>query len=119
MKIMPDEACAGCAAQSLCASAGRKISVVEAECRPEMGLRVNDRVTISAGPKAGIFSVRMAFFIPLAIVVGVIFVTVALLGWDEVKGASAGLSAGAFWYGGLYFCRQALRKRLVFTIKET
>ncbi|MDR2533750.1 MAG: SoxR reducing system RseC family protein [Tannerellaceae bacterium] len=119
VKIMPAEACASCAAQSLCSPAARKPSVVEAAIEPGMEPLVNSKVTLSLGRMAGPLSAALAFFIPLAVVTGVIFLAVALLGWDEAEGASAGLSAGAFWYAGLYLCRGALRKKLVFTIKET
>jgi hypothetical protein len=52
-------------------------------------------------------------------VVGAIVLTVAFFGWDEAAGASAGLSAGALWYVGLYICRKALARKIIFTVEET
>ncbi|MDR2499348.1 MAG: SoxR reducing system RseC family protein [Tannerellaceae bacterium] len=117
--IQPVAACLGCAAQSLCASATKRENIIEAELKPGAQLQVNDNVTLKAAPSVGIFSASIAFFIPLAIVVGAIALTVALLGWDEVAGASAGLSAGALWYAGLYICRRALARKLIFEVEET
>ena len=119
VKITPAAACAGCAAQSVCASPGKRENIIEAELKHGAQLRVNDRVTVNAAPSAGLFSAGIAFFIPLAIVVGVIVLTVAAMGWSEVASASAGLSAGAFWYVSLYICRRSLAEKLSFTVEET
>ncbi|MDR2497653.1 MAG: SoxR reducing system RseC family protein [Tannerellaceae bacterium] len=119
VKITPAPACAGCAAQSVCASPSKRENIIEAQLKPGAQPNPNDRVTISAAASVGIFSAVIAFFIPLAIVVGAIVLTVAFFGWDEAAGASAGLSAGALWYVGLYICRKALARKIIFTVEET
>ena len=64
----------------------------------------------------GMKAVRLAYFIPLLVLLAVILGLIAL-GVAEVPSALAGLGAIGLYYLGLYLLRDKLKNEYVFTIK--
>jgi sigma-E factor negative regulatory protein RseC len=117
VKIVPQSACSGCQAKSLCATAGGKEQIIKVSNDLEVLFDINEPVTLSGDRSMGSRAVGLAFVIPLILVVAVIAVT-NYLQWEESASALTGLSLLLPYYATLYILRQKLNKNFTFTIKK-
>ena len=79
--------------------------------------QVNDPVVLIGRTMMGMQAVVLAFVIPCIFVVTAIVVG-ALLDWPETMSGLIGLVLLSLYYGLLYFVRDKLRNRFVFTLKK-
>ncbi len=113
--ITQGSACSACAAAHLCHSAESQEKVIEAwateGCVPQVGQTVTVRGTVGQGMMAAM----LAYVLPLALVVGVLFV---LNGQQmgEARAAMWALLALVPYYGLLRLLQGRLKRRLTFTV---
>jgi len=118
VRVAQQSACSGCRARSLCMPTGGNGQIVEvAASNPELH-HLNDPVVISGQQSLGMEAAALAFVIPLLLVVSAI-VFATWMHWDESISALVGLLLLLPYYASLYLLRDHLRKKFVFTIKET
>lgn len=116
VRIVQLSACSGCHAQSMCSASEKKEKVIEVPDRSGQ-FQVNDPVALIGRTMMGMQAVVLAFVIPCVFVVMAIVVG-ALLDWPETMSGLIGLVLLSLYYGLLYFVRDKLRNRFVFTLKK-
>jgi sigma-E factor negative regulatory protein RseC len=116
VKIARQSACTGCRAKSMCMAADGKELLIEV-VDYSGAFRVNESVILSGEASMGLQAVLLAFVIPLALVVAVIILG-ANIQWEESTSALIGLLLLFPYYIILYFLRDALKKKFIFTIKK-
>lgn len=117
VKVVPQPACTGCKAGSMCMAAAGGKQIIEVLADEADVFHVNDPVTLSGQNSMGQQAVWLAFVIPLILVVAVILFT-TFLQWEESISALTGLSLLFPYYIVLYLLRNTLKKTFVFTIKK-
>ncbi|MDR1981607.1 MAG: SoxR reducing system RseC family protein [Tannerellaceae bacterium] len=116
VKIVQQSACAGCHAQSMCATTESKEKVITV---PDSSgsFHTSEQVWVCGQRSMGLQAVLLAFVFPvIAVVLTVIFGVHRQ--WSEGVSALTGLSLLLPYYGILYLFRHALKKRFVFTIQK-
>ena len=116
VKIIQKAACSDCHAKSVCMSADKKEKIIEV-CDDSGRYNLNEEVIISAQSSMGHFAVALAFIIPLALVVAVIFAGIKISGNEGISGL-IGLSILVPYYFVLYIFRDRLKKTFVFTLSK-
>ncbi|MDR1937266.1 MAG: SoxR reducing system RseC family protein [Tannerellaceae bacterium] len=117
VKIVQQPACAGCRAKSVCATAnGKKEQVIEVTDYSGT-VHTNESVILKGAERMELHAIGLAFIIPLVLVIGAIVVGTGMQ-WQEGTSALAGLLLLFPYYIILYFFRNVLKKRFVFTIKK-
>ena len=116
VRIVQLSACSGCHAQSMCSASEKKEKVIEVPDRSGQ-FQVNDPVVLIGRTMMGMQSVVLAFVIACVFVVTAIVVG-ALLDWPETMSGLIGLVLLSLYYVLLYFVRDKLRNRFVFTLKK-
>jgi sigma-E factor negative regulatory protein RseC len=116
VKVARQAACEGCQARSMCSAAGGKTLLVEAT-DSSGAFRVNESVVLSGQPSMGLQAVWLAFVVPLLLVVAAVVLGAALQ-WQESLSALGGLFLLFPYYILLYFLRDTLKKKFIFTIKK-
>ena len=116
VRITQQSACSGCHAKSMCAASECKDKIIEV---PDYTgkFRVNENVAICGQSSLGLQAVLLAFILPLIIVV-IAIVIGNNLQWKETISGLCGLFVLAVYYCILYFLRDKLKKRFIFTLKK-
>ena len=108
--------CAGCQAQSVCTTTNGKEQLVEVtDCSGTF--HTGETVLLEEKNAMGRQAVFLAFLLPLALLVATILIATGLH-LEEGGSALAGLLALFLYYIILYFFRNALKNKFVFTIKK-
>ncbi len=117
VRIVQLSACSSCVAKKMCNSSEQKEKLIDVKVPEGEHYQVGDEVMLTGTLKMGLRAVVLAYAIPLALLVAVLFLLVHLTG-DEPLSALAALVALAVYYGLLYMNRARLTKKFSFTIKH-
>ena len=115
VSVMPESACAGCHAKSICGEHGEKREIVvktpyAAEYTP------GERVIVALEHnRMGLISVVWSYVLPLIILVGVLFGARAF-GVEDGVAALSSMAAITLYYVTLYLMRKKFDKKIKFTI---
>lgn len=115
VSVMPESACAGCHAKSVCGERGEKREIVvktpyAAEYKP------GERVVVALEHKRmGLISVVWSYVLPLIVLVGVLF-GVKAFGVEDGIAALSSMAAMSLYYVALYLMRKMFDKKIKFTI---
>ena len=115
VSVMPESACAGCHAKSICGEHGEKREIVvktpyAAEYTP------GERVIVALEHnRMGLISVVWSYVLPLIILVGVLFGARAF-GVEDGIAALSSMAAITLYYVTLYLMRNKFDKKIKFTI---
>ena len=115
VSVMPESACAGCHAKSICGEHGEKREIVvktpyAAEYTP------GERVIVALEHnRMGLISVVWSYVLPLIILVGVLFGARAF-GVEDGIAALSSMAAITLYYVALYLMRKKFDKKIKFTI---
>ncbi len=113
--ITQNSACSSCAAAHLCHSAESREKVIEAWATEGNVPQVGQTVTIRGTVGQGMTAVLLAYVLPLALVIGLLFVLVAYQ-MSEAQAALCALLSLLPYYGLLYLLRGRLAQKLTFCV---
>ena len=115
VSVMPESACAGCHAKSVCGERGEKREIVVVTPYAKE-FAIGERVTVALEHnRMGLISVVWSYVLPLVILVGVLFGARAFGANDGVAALSS-MAAMSLYYVGLYLMRKMFDKQIKFTI---
>ncbi len=116
VRITQQSACSGCHAKAMCAASESKDKIIEV---PDYSgkFSVNENVIICGQSSLGLQAVLLAFIFPLILIVAII-ATGNILLWKETTSGICSLTLLAVYYCILYFLRDKLKKRFIFTLKK-
>lgn len=117
VRIEQESACAGCHAKGLCSAGERKDKIIEVTTDNPNAYQVNEKVMVCAGLSLGLQAVLLAFVFPLIIVVAAIL-SGNYLHWSESTSGTVGLLMLIPYYVILYYFRERIKKKFVFTLKK-
>lgn len=115
VRIVQTSACATCSAKGYCSSADSKekiIDVFDATATYQIG----ERVTIIGETSMGMMAVVLAFVIPFILLIGFLFVLMALLN-NEFYAALLSLATLIPYYFILWLNKARLAQRFLFRVK--
>ncbi|MBR5296467.1 MAG: SoxR reducing system RseC family protein [Parabacteroides sp.] len=116
VRIIQKSACSGCHAQGICSASESKEKIIEVPDNSGI-FQLNEEVLLCGKSSLGLQAVFLAFVIPLIIVCTTIAVG-TYLQWEETTSGLTGLILLVPFYCILYFLRDKLKKRFVFTLKK-
>ena len=116
VRIIQQSACSGCHAKSMCTASESKAKVIEVPDNSGK-YHVNEEVQLCGRSSLGLQAVLLAFIFPLIIVFATI-VTGTSMQWEETTCGLTGLLLLVPYYCILYFLRDKLKKRFIFTLKK-
>lgn len=116
IKITQYSACSGCHARSVCILSDCSEKTIDIPYTAS-ALQAGDSVTITGSEQIGNKAVRLAFLYPSVIVFIALF-AVFYYTENELTAGITALAALIPYYITLYFFRNILKKRLVFSIKQ-
>ena len=111
VRIIQQSACSGCHAQSMCSASEKKEKIIEVNDNNPGRFHVNEKVTLCGQSSLGLKAVFLAFVVA-AIVAG------SCLQWDETTSGLTGLLLLVPYYSILYFLREKLKRKFIFTLKK-
>lgn len=117
IRIEQESACSECHAKGLCTASERKEKIIEVMTDNSNAYHVNEKVIVSAELSLGLKAVLLAFVFPLIIVVMAIIIG-TYLNWDESTNGTIGLALLIPYYVILYYFRNRIKKKFVFTLKK-
>lgn len=114
--IENQSACAGCHAKGACGMADVKQKVIMAE-RPPFPVTPGDSVTVYASLNNAVYSVVLAYVIPVLIIVA--FICLLLhFGAGETAAAAGALGGMAVYFILLYLNRRRISGKIRFTVEK-
>ena len=117
VRIIQQSACSGCHAKGMCSASDQKEKIIEVNDPNSDRFHVNEEVTLCGQSSLGLQAVLLAFVLPLIIVVAAI-VAGTYLQWDETTSGLTGLLLLVPYYCILYFLREKLKRKFIFTLKK-
>lgn len=117
VRVEQESACAGCHAKGLCSAGERKEKIIEVTTDNPNAYQVNEKVMVCAELSLGLQAVLLAFVFPLIIVVAAIL-SGTYLHWSESTSGTIGLLMLVPYYVILYYFRERIKKKFVFTLKK-
>ena len=117
VRIIQQSACSGCHAKGMCSASDQKEKVIEVNDPNSDRFHINEEVTLCGQSSLGLQAVLLAFVLPLIIVVAAI-VAGTYLQWDETTSGLTGLLLLVPYYSILYFLREKLKRKFIFTLKK-
>ena len=116
VRIVQSSACASCKVAGRCHASESKEKTVDVTGDYTGVCAVGDNVTVVVSQRAGMFAVTLSAVVPLAVVMIVLAVALAVTGSEPVAAVSALLSLIPY-YILLYFLRGSISSRLTFRIE--
>ena len=116
VRIIQQSACSGCHAKSMCTASESKEKIIEVPDNSGK-FHINEEVQLCGQSSLGLQAVLLAFVFPLIIVFAAI-VTGTSMQWEETTSGLTGLLLLVPYYCILYFLRDKLKKRFIFTLKK-
>ncbi len=117
VRIIQQSACAGCHAKGMCSASDQKEKIIEIiESHPN-NYQLHEEVTICGQSSLGLQAVLLAFVYPFLLVV-LALVVGNYLQWDETISGSVSLLLLVPYYCVLYFMRDRLKRKFIFTLKK-
>ena len=117
VRIEQESACSECHAKGICTASERKEKIIEVITDNSNAYHVNEKIIVSAELSLGLKAVLLAFVFPLTIVVMAIIIG-TYLNWDESTNGTIGLALLIPYYVILYYFRNRIKKKFVFTLKK-
>ena len=119
VRIVQQAACSACKARELCISSESKEKVIDViDSEAAKTCKVGEKVTVCGALSMGKMAVRLAFGVPLALIVVIIPIALKLLNWGEFASVGAATVVLAAYYYGLYLNREQMTKRFAFWIQN-
>ena len=115
VRFVQSSACSGCHAKGICSSQDSAEKIVVAESFGEL-YQVGEKVNILVSNSSAWQAVLFAFAIPLMLALVCLFCLVPLMG--EMMSCLAVLGIMAFYYFGLYLCRNKIGTKVQFTLSR-
>ena len=119
VNILQVAACSGCKARSLCSSSESKEKIIDVyEDDAAMTYKVGEQVKVCGALSMGKLAVRLAFGVPVLVIVVWMLVAMVWLKLGEL--ISVGILAAllAFYFYILYINREKMAKRFAFWIEK-
>lgn len=116
VRIEQKAACSGCHAKSSCIVFGKEEKIIEVNDSSEC-YSPQEEVIVSVRSSMGLLAVVIAFAVPLLLVLFSLMVGITVSG-SEVSGGLIGLSTLALYYLILYFFRDRLQRKFIFTLSK-
>ena len=116
VKIIQQSACSGCHAKSMCAASESKEKIIEVSDNSGR-FHKNEEVLLCGQSSLGMQAVLLAFVLPLIVVVMTIVIGTSMQ-WEETTSGLTGLLLLVPYYCILYFLRDKLKRRFIFTLKK-
>ena len=117
VRILQESACAGCHAKGMCSASEKKEKQIEVTCKNAADYRINEKVIVSAELSLGMKAVLLAFVFPLILVVASLVAGHAFH-WSDSTSGTVGLAVLIPYYILLYYFRERIKKKFVFTLKK-
>lgn len=114
VRILQHSACAGCHAKSNCSVSDSREKIIDIP-NTYNSLEKGKRVKVELDSSMGYMAVIYAFVFPICIIFAV-FTFLLYLKFDEALAGLMSILALTIYYIGLYFFRNRLSKKIVFTI---
>jgi len=117
VRIVQQSACSDCHARGACSLSDAKVKVIEI---PDSSgeYEVGGKVIITGDSSIGLRAVLYAFVIPLFIIIAVLALVLKHAG-SETLAALITISIAALYYGILYFFREKLKNKFIFSLKRS
>lgn len=116
VEIVSESACSTCHAKGLCGLSESKVKTVTVPTSGFSNRKVGDEAEVVLRKSMGFKAVWLAYVIPLAVLMAVLF-TASALGCGELASGLAGIGAAAIYYLVLYLLRGRLQNDYSFYIK--
>ena len=116
VRIIQQSACSGCHAKRMCTASESTEKIIEVPDNSGK-FHINEEVQLCGQSSLGLQAVLLAFVFPLIIVFAAI-VTGTSMQWEETTSGLTGLLLLVPYYCILYFLRDKLKKRFIFTLKK-
>jgi len=117
VKILSRSACAQCHARGMCTALEMQEKIIDAVPVSRDPLQIGDTVVVMMEEKLGRKAILYGFFLPLIVMVTVLFVSYAL-GSSETKSALYGIGSLIPYYLLLYVFREKIEKNFVFKVEK-
>ena len=115
VSVMPESACAGCHAKSICGEHGEKREIVVKTPYAAEYISGERVIVALEHNRMGLISVVWSYVLPLIILVGVLFGARAF-GVEDGIAALSSMAAITLYYVTLYLMRKKFDKKIKFTI---
>lgn len=117
VRIVQRSACSGCHAKGVCNAVDSKERIIEvADADPDR-FKVGEEVALCGESSLGLQAVLLAFVLPMAVVIMAVAAGSSLM-WSEEATGLIGLLLLVPYYGILYFFRERLKRKFIFTLKK-
>ena len=116
VRITQLAACSACAARRLCNSSESKEKKIDVATPDAASFSSGEEVVLAGRLSLGLQAVLWAYFVPLVLLVAVLFVAIDVTG-SEPGGALAAVGSLALYYGLLYLNSDRLESKFSFTMK--
>jgi len=118
VKILAQSACATCHSKAMCSVADMEEKIIEVDKAEDENYKIDDTVTIAMEKSMGTRAVILGYIIPFFLVVGALFVLMALTG-NEGLSALVSVLLLVPYYLGLYYFRDKLKREFRFRVRES
>ncbi|MDE5963227.1 MAG: SoxR reducing system RseC family protein [Alistipes sp.] len=116
--ITSSSACGSCKARQACGLAEAQEKTVVVKSPDAAAYAPGDAVTVGVRRSAGALAVVLGYVGALIVLMGVLLLTIGLLGWNEAAGAAAALVGVAGYYGLLWALHNRIENTIQFTITK-
>ncbi len=117
VRIVQRSACSGCHAKGMCSVADSKEKIIETSDTNPGRFQVGEEVALCGESSLGMQAVLLAFVFPMVVVISAVAVG-SCLGWSEEATGLIGLLLLVPYYCILYFFRERLKRKFIFTLKK-
>lgn len=118
VRILQTSACASCSVKGHCNASETKEKLIDVYNGKEIRCQIGQRVMICGTTSMGMKAVWLAFCIPFFLLLGSLFLFMALTGGNEVRSALFSLAVLIPYYLILYVCRKWLSRTFTFTLES-
>ncbi len=117
VRITQRSACSLCHAKGMCSAADSKEKIIEVSDTDPNRFQVGEEVTLCGESSLALQAVLLAFVLPMAVVIMAVAAG-SSLEWSEEATGLMGLLLLVPYYGILYFFRERLKRKFIFTLKK-
>ena len=117
VRITSQSACGACKARKVCGMSESTEKIIEVDCSAAECYSVGDEVVVSVRRRMGLWAVAIAYFAPLAVLLGIL-VGAETAGWGDGRAAGFALAGVAVYYFVLWLFRRRISDRVKFVIHK-
>lgn len=114
--VEANSACAGCHSKGSCSMSEQSEKIIEVSASKHGTLSVGDSVTVVISRQAGIYSVALAYLVPVVLIVASLW-ALTELGYSELVAFGFMIGVTALYYVILYLLRKTILNRINIKIK--